>query len=215
MSIDEVCDAIDWPPEQLAGNCHAVSCSIVRSGIAGPRARVARGGYAGYLGQHSWVVVPDDDLGDLIIDATVNGVAGGSPRLFLGRAPDLWAEQACAFCDALEDEHPVPDCDYFEQPEWPYDEGMQVLREARTPHTPYPGISVGDQTFELPDDLQLAAHILGASPPYNSGRLMWLANRSVREMGGPGNMRSLIHLLDENGMGAFVPIDIRPMVGLD
>ena len=60
-------------PESVWHNCHAASVALVKSGLAGPDARVARGFAKGVgLGQHSWVVVGSPyDRHAHIIDLTL------------------------------------------------------------------------------------------------------------------------------------------------
>lgn len=53
-----------------AHNCHVAAISVVNSGMF-PGSRVARGSAHGVLGQHSWVVIPDnsDDFPDTLANA--------------------------------------------------------------------------------------------------------------------------------------------------
>lgn len=59
--------------EAFAHQCHAASLALVRSGVLGDAARVARGACAGVGGQHSWVVVDGDpyDPHARIVDPTL------------------------------------------------------------------------------------------------------------------------------------------------
>lgn len=57
----------DW-----AKQCHAISIAIVKSGIFGKKARVARGWAKGVGSQHSWIALGDIySLTDTIIDPTL------------------------------------------------------------------------------------------------------------------------------------------------
>lgn len=68
LTPDEIADAIGRPVDDWAHQCHAVSLEIVRSGILGVPARVARGWTPGVRGQHSWVVYAHPDRPDALPD---------------------------------------------------------------------------------------------------------------------------------------------------
>lgn len=55
LTIDEVAEAIGKTPDDFHGACHSISLALVRTGILGPEARVARGYAKGVNSQHSWV----------------------------------------------------------------------------------------------------------------------------------------------------------------
>ncbi len=227
LTIEELCDKIGWLPEDLAGNCHAVSTAIVRSGVAGYRARVVRGHYRGYVGQHSWVEVETED-GTFVIDATVNGVErgrgrSGVPRLFVGQPPDQLDVWPCVYCGTTEDEHPFEEegmdtCDVFDPaiPAWPYDEAGQDLRDAMAQVFPYPepeGEPI--EGFVMPTLTRLAAgHSLRAIEPWTPNRLLYLGSRSIRDLGGPQGAQEFFRALDDVGLGAAVPLDSRAAAGM-
>lgn len=48
-------------PDRQRHNCHTVSLAIVKTGLFGPDARVARGFHPKVRGQHSWAVIPGTD----------------------------------------------------------------------------------------------------------------------------------------------------------
>ena len=60
------------PLNDWGAQCHGASLKLVQSGVLG-KARVARGGAHGILGQHSWVVLGDDCYDDnaVIVDPTL------------------------------------------------------------------------------------------------------------------------------------------------
>lgn len=65
---DQIAEAIDLPVDAWAKQCHKVSLAIVRSGVLGVPARVARGWTPGVRGQHSWVVYAHPDRPDELPD---------------------------------------------------------------------------------------------------------------------------------------------------
>lgn len=66
-------EAIEFPLDRVAHNCHAVSLAIVKHPNLYPGARVARGWAPGVGSQHSWVAIDGDpyDPDGRIIDATM------------------------------------------------------------------------------------------------------------------------------------------------
>uniref|UniRef100_A0AAU7J7T7 Uncharacterized protein n=2 Tax=unclassified bacterial viruses TaxID=12333 RepID=A0AAU7J7T7_9VIRU len=90
--VEALMTRINFPLDRVAKNCHAVSLSIVKSGIL-PRARVARGYAVGVTGQHSWVVSdygPDGvyDSKAHIIDATLWSYDDSIPGVWQGAYDD-------------------------------------------------------------------------------------------------------------------------------
>lgn len=73
MSPEEFEKAVGRPLAAFAQDCHAASLALVRSGVLGPKARVARGWCPGVRGQHSWVAVDGDcyDPEGRIVDPTL------------------------------------------------------------------------------------------------------------------------------------------------
>jgi hypothetical protein len=61
------------PVHTWAYKCHEISLALVRTGVFGPSARVARGTCQGVGGQHSWVSVGGDCYarGSVIVDGTL------------------------------------------------------------------------------------------------------------------------------------------------
>ena len=98
ITPEQIADAIGRPVHRWAKQCHAVSLEIVRSGVLGVPARVARGWTPGIVGQHSWVVYahPDrpDELPDCyddeahILDATLWSYDPTAPKLLWAHAFD-------------------------------------------------------------------------------------------------------------------------------
>jgi hypothetical protein len=68
---NKIAKLIAVPPQHWAGNCHAVSLAVLRSGVVGP-GRIARGWASGIHSQHSWIVLGDDcyDPEAVIVDPT-------------------------------------------------------------------------------------------------------------------------------------------------
>lgn len=65
-------ELMQLPLSKWRHNCHEVSLKLVRTGLLGPDARVARGFCDGVMSQHSWVA-PDGDCyrhGDVVVDLT-------------------------------------------------------------------------------------------------------------------------------------------------
>lgn len=60
LEVPEVEAAIGIPVEKWWHQCHHISIKIVKSGVLGTFARVARGTCDGVGGQHSWVVLGRD-----------------------------------------------------------------------------------------------------------------------------------------------------------
>ena len=73
MTPAEFEEAVGYPLEETAFNCHGASIALVRSGALGQECRVARGTTPGVGGQHSWIVVGRDcyDPRARIIDPTL------------------------------------------------------------------------------------------------------------------------------------------------
>ncbi len=90
LTVPEVVTAIGIPRDRWARNCHGVSLAIVKSGVLGQPARVARGTCAGVGGQHSWVVLGDDcyDPKVKILDATLWSYDQTVPVLWWGTYRD-------------------------------------------------------------------------------------------------------------------------------
>lgn len=71
VDLDAVRDVLG-PLGRWARDCHAASLYVVRSGVLGPEACVARGVCRGVGGQHSWVVLGDPyDQSRRIVDPTL------------------------------------------------------------------------------------------------------------------------------------------------
>ena len=72
LTLEGVAMAIDRQLEQFAGACHVMSLALVKSDLAPPVARVARGFCAGVRSQHSWVALGDPfDRDTIIVDPTL------------------------------------------------------------------------------------------------------------------------------------------------
>lgn len=56
--IVELAESIGHDPLSWYRQCHAASLALVKAGVYGPDARVARGVCRGVGGQHSWIVFP-------------------------------------------------------------------------------------------------------------------------------------------------------------
>jgi len=69
--------------------CHAASLAVVRTGMLGPTARVARGTHPEVVGQHSWVVVGNPYWSiSPIVDVTLWSYTKREPYLHMGMAHD-------------------------------------------------------------------------------------------------------------------------------
>jgi hypothetical protein len=90
LTVAEVEAAIDRPQAAWAHQCHAVSLEIVRSGVLGQPARVARGSCKGVGGQHSWVVLGEDCYAPRarLLDATLWSYVEGVDVLWRGTYAD-------------------------------------------------------------------------------------------------------------------------------
>jgi hypothetical protein len=85
-------DAIG-PIEDYAKDCHRASLALVKSGLLGREARVARGSARGVGGQHSWVVRGSQTLdiydpSTLIIDITLWSYDLTKPQVWIGTLRD-------------------------------------------------------------------------------------------------------------------------------
>lgn len=70
-------------------NCHAASLAIVKTGLLGPMARVARGWCIGVTSQHSWVVIGDPyDPDTVILDPTRWSYTHTPPKMIVTTADD-------------------------------------------------------------------------------------------------------------------------------
>jgi len=77
VDVRDLAERIGANPDHWRHQCHVASLQIVRSWLF-PGAQVARGTAPGILGQHSWVVVPPDDL--LPYDPERNGPLAYHPE---------------------------------------------------------------------------------------------------------------------------------------
>jgi hypothetical protein len=82
ITADSLASLIGREVEDWARDCHAVSISIVRTGII-PDGRVARGYCDGVGGQHSWIVKGDPYAPDMIIDPTLWSYVPSAPPLLI------------------------------------------------------------------------------------------------------------------------------------
>lgn len=79
---ERVAAAIGIPVERWAHQCHAISLAIVKAGLLGPEARVARGWAKGVAGQHSWIVLGNPyDREAVIVDPTLWSYVNRNPSL--------------------------------------------------------------------------------------------------------------------------------------
>lgn len=87
-------DALGGTLEAWSFQCHAASVQLVKSGVCGPDARVARGSARGVPGQHSWVALGNPyDKATIVVDPTlplyrsdVSEIYIGAPRKY-GHTP--------------------------------------------------------------------------------------------------------------------------------
>lgn len=70
---EDVASVIEVPWEDWNDRCHEISLAIVRAGLCGPSARVARGGSPLLTSQHSWIAASGDCYGEdePIVDPTL------------------------------------------------------------------------------------------------------------------------------------------------
>lgn len=89
LTAEQFADATGAPLEAWAGQCHAASIALVKSGAVGT-ARVARGTCRGVAGQHSWVVLGNDcyDRHAEIIDPTLWSWTDDVTGIWHGHAHD-------------------------------------------------------------------------------------------------------------------------------
>lgn len=87
MTPDQFEATVGAPLETFHHQCHAASIALVKSGVLGDGARVARGTCPGVGGQHSWVVLGDPYYPDVpVVDPTLWSYLDGAPELWEGRA---------------------------------------------------------------------------------------------------------------------------------
>ena len=81
--------AVGRPLDDYSHKCHQASLELVRSGVLGPDARVARGTCKGVGGQHSWVVLGDPYATDVVIvDPTLWSYRADVGGIWVGTAKD-------------------------------------------------------------------------------------------------------------------------------
>jgi len=84
LTQEQVEEAIERSFESLRHQCHAASLALVRSGLLGDEARVARGVCPGVGGQHSWAVIGDPyDEAATIVDITAWSYDERRPRVWI------------------------------------------------------------------------------------------------------------------------------------
>lgn len=89
LTVEQVEEALG-PLDRYAHDCHSASLALVRSGLLGPDARVARGLLRGVLGQHSWAVVGDPyDLDAPRVDITAWSYDLRVPRVWVTDGPKV------------------------------------------------------------------------------------------------------------------------------
>lgn len=97
LTVADIEEATGLPKAEWSKNCHTISLAIVKSGVLGVPARVARGWARGVKSQHSWVVYgwPGDtelpscyDPEALILDASLWSYIPGTPELLWTQAND-------------------------------------------------------------------------------------------------------------------------------
>jgi hypothetical protein len=85
LSLADVEKALGAKLDEFYHSCHAASLALVRSGMLGESARVARGSARGVGGQHSWAVAGDPyDPAAPIVDVTLWSYVGGEPDVWVG-----------------------------------------------------------------------------------------------------------------------------------
>jgi hypothetical protein len=82
---EPIARAIGVPVRDWAHKCHQISLAIIRLGIFGDQARVARGTCRGVRGQHSWIAPTGDCYDPMapILDPTLWSYVPGTPTLLV------------------------------------------------------------------------------------------------------------------------------------
>ena len=172
-------------PADYPKQCHAASLKLVKSGVIGEFARVARGTHPDIGGQHSWVVVSEDvyDEYATIIDPTMWSYTGREPQF------DIY--------DAAED------ADYFPkggEERWDFSDIPAVQDYSKI-------ITLEREVFDkLPDYAKMQMWRIGSmdlrgwSTLANGPMLGWPSRPIIEAM------------LDTPKLAALVPIDIQGMV---
>ncbi|MEO6157149.1 MAG: hypothetical protein ABIQ39_05915 [Ilumatobacteraceae bacterium] len=83
-------EAAIGPLKKWSHQCHAASLAVVKSGVLGEPARVARGSCPGVAGQHSWVVLGNDCYvyDAIVIDPTLWSYDDRVDGLWVGNADE-------------------------------------------------------------------------------------------------------------------------------
>jgi len=84
LTVASVEKALQSKLENYYHSCHAASLQLVRSGLLGPTARVARGSCRGVGGQHSWAVIGDPyESSSTIVDITLWSYTGDGKEIWV------------------------------------------------------------------------------------------------------------------------------------
>jgi hypothetical protein len=186
---EDIAARLGWPITQWARQCHAVSIAIVKLGILGPGARVARGWAKGVAGQHSWVVVGHPyDTHAAIADPTLWSYVNSNPSL--ADVPTIYVTR---MRNSIFEHRP---------------HGFGFFMDAGMPHH-HGGPTITMQP-EIADKLTPAAkRFLRELLPLDARGWIEVANLPV--MGWPAP-EIIAAMDDDRQLSCFVPIDILGML---
>jgi len=195
-SVEEIAEIIDWPVDQWAGNCYAVSYSIVEK-LGMGTARAVYGHYHGPIAttsifadrpivRHGWILTEDGQ----VIDPTRWAFEDVEPYLHIG---ELSKE---------------------------YDEAGDAWRQQFNDQQPTPAFNMNEETFDLPlpEETRQFVERLGLNDtPHsidgvllNMRQLFWLGNLSLALLG--QHAKPIYEALIAIDNGAIIPLDNQEAV---
>lgn len=186
---ERVAAAIGIPVERWAHQCHAISLAIVKAGLLGPEARVARGWAKGVAGQHSWIVLGNPyDREAVIVDPTLWSYVNRNPSL--ADVPTIYVAQRKR---SIWEHTPHGEGSIFEygRPSWGGGQVIELAPEAAARLTPH-----GQRWLAMIGPLDRAGWMEVAHAPVSG----WPAAEVISAM------------YDTPQLSSLVPVDIVGML---
>lgn len=219
--------AIGERAQAWVARCYEVSCAIVSAklvdgvavyghwlGDVAPGSHFANRARALFV-PHGWILLDDSR----VLDPTRWVFENVEPYLYVGEPPDPWGTEPCENCRLLKEEHrdggPEDQCDMYEPPRWPYDEGGNRWREAITAGRPVPVANGPLKKVALAGFAKTwLGGVLGVpdASKLSANQLIYVANMSydvVKRAVGPDGLRMIYEAIvdfDDTSI-AWLPID--------
>jgi hypothetical protein len=148
----EQCErALGEKAKTWVARCYEISCRIVAAGLVdgtavyghwvgdvSPQSYFASRSRSLPFVNHGWIVLNNGR----VLDPTRWVFEAVPPYIYVGEPPDPWGVTPCMHCGLLKEEHrdggPEDQCDMYEMPKWPYDEGGNEWRDAIDAGRPKP-----------------------------------------------------------------------------